>query len=71
MCSSVRVDLAYYLLYYTIISGVPMAPGKPIATKSSPTYISISWSIPAADGGSKILGYHVERKHKVGHKWIR
>lgn len=37
-------------------------PGKPEVYDVTKTSVSIRWSIPFNDGGSKIVGYVVERK---------
>lgn len=37
-------------------------PGKPEVYDVTKTSVSIRWSVPFNDGGSKIVGYVVERK---------
>lgn len=37
-------------------------------TKSS---VSLSWSRPKDDGGSRVTGYYIERKETSTDKWVR
>lgn len=49
-------------------------PGPPISPKvtdTSNSTISLSWTKPANDGGSEILGYLVECKRTDATDWIR
>ncbi|XP_072021853.1 twitchin-like isoform X7 [Amphiura filiformis] len=40
----------------------PDAPGKPVVKDVEKGYVSLSWEPPEFDGGSKILGYNVEKR---------
>lgn len=48
----------------------PSPPGKPQASDPAEDALTLSWTMPLADGGSQISGYIIERRHKGG-KWIR
>uniref|UniRef100_A0A803TKH3 Titin n=1 Tax=Anolis carolinensis TaxID=28377 RepID=A0A803TKH3_ANOCA len=48
---------------------VPGPPGTPQVIAVSKDSISISWHEPLTDGGSPILGYHIERKERNSILW--
>uniref|UniRef100_A0A3Q3JJJ9 Titin n=1 Tax=Monopterus albus TaxID=43700 RepID=A0A3Q3JJJ9_MONAL len=48
----------------------PSPPGKPQTSGISEDAVTVAWTIPLSDGGSPIIGYIIERRHKGG-KWIR
>lgn len=48
---------------------VPTKPGKPIATPISADSISLEWERPESDGGSRILGYQVEKREVGSETW--
>uniref|UniRef100_A0A8B9LRH7 Titin n=1 Tax=Astyanax mexicanus TaxID=7994 RepID=A0A8B9LRH7_ASTMX len=50
---------------------VPGQPGIPQVTAFTKDSITISWNEPSSDGGSAILGYHIERKEKNSILWQR
>lgn len=50
---------------------VPTAPGKPVATTVTKYSMVIEWEAPAKDGGSPIVGYHLERKEKNSILWTK
>uniref|UniRef100_A0A8C7YLC2 Titin n=1 Tax=Oryzias sinensis TaxID=183150 RepID=A0A8C7YLC2_9TELE len=43
---------------------VPAAPGTPITTAATKDNMVVEWKPPSNNGGSPILGYHLERKEK-------
>lgn len=49
---------------------VPESPGAPEALDMDTTWVSLHWDRPDRDGGSKILGYHLEFREPSAHKWI-
>uniref|UniRef100_A0A8C5JBW6 Titin n=1 Tax=Junco hyemalis TaxID=40217 RepID=A0A8C5JBW6_JUNHY len=50
---------------------VPGPPGTPFVTASSKDHMIVQWHEPVNDGGSKILGYHLERKDKNSILWTK
>lgn len=50
---------------------VPGQPGTPVLTSFNKDAMTLSWNEPPSDGGSPILGYHVERKEKNSILWQR
>lgn len=48
---------------------VPGQPGIPMVTSFSKDFMTLSWNEPSSDGGSAILGYHVDRKEKNSILW--
>lgn len=49
-------------IYHMFLSAFSDPPGKPEVYDVTRTSVSIKWSIPFNDGGSKIVGYVVERR---------
>lgn len=47
----------------------PGAPGKPVAYNITSDGMTIRWEAPDFDGGSPILGYHVEKKDRNSLLW--
>ena len=33
--------------------------------------MTLNWDIPKSDGGSRITGYHIEKKESMSARWIR
>lgn len=50
---------------------VPGQPGTPVVTSFNKDAMTLSWNEPSSDGGSVILGYHVDRKEKNSILWQR
>uniref|UniRef100_A0A8C6L6S3 Titin n=1 Tax=Nothobranchius furzeri TaxID=105023 RepID=A0A8C6L6S3_NOTFU len=50
---------------------VPGQPVAPVVTSFNKDSMTISWNEPSSDGGSPILGYHVDRKEKNSILWQR
>ncbi|KAI8488694.1 Titin-like [Branchiostoma belcheri] len=49
----------------------PMAPEAPKPISVTKDYVTLSWAPPAEDGGSEVLGYHVDRKDVTHTNWTR
>lgn len=47
----------------------PGPPGKPVAYNITSDGMTIRWEAPGFDGGSPILGYHVEKKDRNSLLW--
>uniref|UniRef100_A0A8C0B1U7 Titin n=1 Tax=Buteo japonicus TaxID=224669 RepID=A0A8C0B1U7_9AVES len=50
---------------------VPGPPGTPFVTAASKDHMIVEWHEPVNDGGSKVLGYHLERKDKNSILWTK
>uniref|UniRef100_A0A8C7YK98 Titin n=1 Tax=Oryzias sinensis TaxID=183150 RepID=A0A8C7YK98_9TELE len=50
---------------------VPAAPGTPITTAATKDNMVVEWKPPSNNGGSPILGYHLERKEKNSLLWSK
>ncbi|XP_058812495.1 twitchin isoform X5 [Topomyia yanbarensis] len=49
----------------------PAAPGAPAIIKVGKSFVDLSWTPPASDGGSRITGYYVERRDVGGARWVK
>lgn len=57
-----------------IFVSFPDAPGRPEVTDVTRSTVSLIWSAPVYDGGSKVVGYIIERKpvSEVGDgRWLK
>uniref|UniRef100_A0AAZ3RGX3 Fibronectin type-III domain-containing protein n=1 Tax=Oncorhynchus tshawytscha TaxID=74940 RepID=A0AAZ3RGX3_ONCTS len=50
---------------------LPSAPGTPVIQSSTKDSMVIVWEKPGSDGGSKILGYHLESKERNSLLWVK
>ncbi|XP_041794558.1 titin-like [Chelmon rostratus] len=50
---------------------VPSAPGAPFTSTVTKYSMVVEWEPPAKDGGSPIIGYHIERKEKNSILWTK
>ncbi|KAF7660448.1 hypothetical protein LDENG_00280920 [Lucifuga dentata] len=50
---------------------VPTAPGTPIVSTVTKYSMVVEWEPPTKDGGSPIIGYHLERKEKNSILWTK
>ncbi|XP_075998178.1 immunoglobulin-like and fibronectin type III domain-containing protein 1 [Genypterus blacodes] len=49
----------------------PSAPGAPRVSTVTKYSMVVEWELPAKDGGSPIIGYHLERKEKNSILWTK
>ncbi|KAF3843782.1 hypothetical protein F7725_002631 [Dissostichus mawsoni] len=49
----------------------PAAPGTPIISAATKDNMVVEWKVPTNNGGSPILGYHLERKEKNSLLWTK
>uniref|UniRef100_A0A7M4F704 Titin n=1 Tax=Crocodylus porosus TaxID=8502 RepID=A0A7M4F704_CROPO len=57
--------------YIFRVMAVPGPPGTPFVTTTSKDHMIVQWHEPVNDGGSKVLGYHLERKDKNSILWTK
>lgn len=50
---------------------VPDPPGNPEVTAITKDSMVLIWQAPKSDGGSPITNYNVERKDKIGLRWVK
>uniref|UniRef100_A0A8B9FP09 Titin n=1 Tax=Amazona collaria TaxID=241587 RepID=A0A8B9FP09_9PSIT len=50
---------------------VPGPPGTPFVTNVSKDSMVVQWNEPVSDGGSKIIGYHLECKERNSILWAK
>lgn len=68
--------ICHYTLIHVCLLLITLDPPEPPSnppevldvTKSS---VSLSWSRPKDDGGSRVTGYYIERKETSTDKWVR
>jgi Fibronectin type III domain len=63
-----KFDLVCCIMF---LSDVPSAPENLAVTETSKSFISLSWSPPASDGGTPVTGYQVERCLAGSSRWLR
>uniref|UniRef100_A0A8C0J0R4 Titin n=1 Tax=Chelonoidis abingdonii TaxID=106734 RepID=A0A8C0J0R4_CHEAB len=49
----------------------PGPPGTPQVVHATKTFMTVSWQEPVNDGGSKVIGYHLERKERSSILWTK
>ena len=54
-----------------IISDEPDAPRHLAVTDISKNSVSLTWEPPRDDGGSKVMGYYVEKRTPYSARWSR
>ena len=52
------------------ISVAPGAPRDPQTKNVFKDHLTLTWSAPEKDGGSTILGYHIERRSTTSKRWV-
>lgn len=50
---------------------VPDAPEAPTVSEINKSSATVTWQPPKKDGGSPIIGYHVERMSDISSRWIQ
>lgn len=50
---------------------VPAAPGTPFVSAVTKYSMVVEWEPPVRDGGSPVIGYHIERKEKNSILWSK
>uniref|UniRef100_A0A8C6X0J1 Titin n=2 Tax=Elapinae TaxID=42168 RepID=A0A8C6X0J1_NAJNA len=50
---------------------LPGPPGTPQVVHATKAFMIVSWQEPVNDGGSKVLGYHLERKERSSILWTK
>jgi hypothetical protein len=51
--------------------GPPGPPTMPIAESIGRNYVTLTWVPPSSDGGSKLVGYIIERRSTDDAQWIK
>uniref|UniRef100_A0A3Q2W5L4 Titin n=1 Tax=Haplochromis burtoni TaxID=8153 RepID=A0A3Q2W5L4_HAPBU len=49
----------------------PGPPSTPIVKLATKSYMLVTWNEPVSDGGSPVLGYHLERKERSSILWTK
>ena len=68
-------ELNRTLVFMSRLEGLPAPPGKPILIPgeedSQPDVVGIRWERSPHNGGSAIIGYHVEHRKMGSPHWVR
>ncbi|KAJ8687544.1 hypothetical protein QAD02_023338 [Eretmocerus hayati] len=68
-------ELTRILIFISNLEGLPSPPGKPILVPgeedSQPDVVGIRWERSSSNGGSAIIGYHVEHRKVGTPHWVR
>lgn len=65
------LQIPHALRKYKIFFRVPSKPPQPEVIEITAQFMKVIWGACHTDGGSKILGYHVERKERNAVLWSR
>uniref|UniRef100_A0A6I8R0Z2 Titin n=1 Tax=Xenopus tropicalis TaxID=8364 RepID=A0A6I8R0Z2_XENTR len=49
----------------------PGPPGTPQVAHATKAFMMVTWQIPVNDGGSRVLGYHLEKKERSSILWAK
>ena len=49
---------------------MPGVPSAPTAVDVLATSMRVVWNAPSTDGGTPVVGYHVERRSKISRHWV-
>ena len=49
---------------------MPDPPGSPETTDMDTTWVKLHWDRPLKDGGSPIIGYHIEFREPSSQRWM-
>ena len=52
-------------------SAVPDKPEAPVASDIHSDHATLTWTAPASDGGTPVIGYHLERSTNNSGRWLR
>lgn len=66
-----RFSFFVIIHFYVRSPVVPGQPGKPECVDADKDHIKIKWTAPISNGGSKIIGYDVERRDRATGRWIK
>ena len=64
------ISMTFWGLNLVCLTVAPGPPAKPTISNISKDSCTLSWQPPSNDGGSRITGYHVERRSAVSKRWV-
>uniref|UniRef100_A0A8C3FC91 Titin n=1 Tax=Chrysemys picta bellii TaxID=8478 RepID=A0A8C3FC91_CHRPI len=75
VCAENRYGRSSYAESPSVVAEYPFKPpgppGTPQVVHATKTFMSVSWQEPVNDGGSKVIGYHLERKERSSILWTK
>uniref|UniRef100_A0A8B9E765 Titin n=1 Tax=Anser cygnoides TaxID=8845 RepID=A0A8B9E765_ANSCY len=75
ICAENRYGKSTYTNSPSVVAEYPFKPpgppGTPHVVHATKTSMIVTWQIPVNDGGSRILGYHLERKERSSILWAK
>ena len=57
-------------IYLGLSTEVPGTPSAPEVSDIHGNSVNLSWQPPTQDGGTPLLGYHIERRSGSAAKWV-
>lgn len=75
VCAENRYGKSTYVETQPVVAEYPFSlpgpPGTPRVVHATKAFMIVSWQEPVNDGGSRILGYHLERKERSSILWTK
>uniref|UniRef100_A0A8C8ASV5 Titin n=1 Tax=Otus sunia TaxID=257818 RepID=A0A8C8ASV5_9STRI len=75
ICAENRYGKSTYANSPSVVAEYPFKPpgppGTPHVVHATKTFMVVTWQVPVNDGGSRVLGYHLERKERSSILWTK
>uniref|UniRef100_A0A8C3S6J0 Titin n=1 Tax=Chelydra serpentina TaxID=8475 RepID=A0A8C3S6J0_CHESE len=75
VCAENRYGRSTYVESPSVVAEYPFKPpgppGTPQVVHATKTFMTVIWQEPVNDGGSKVIGYHLERKERSSILWTK
>uniref|UniRef100_A0A8B9ZFJ8 Titin n=1 Tax=Anas platyrhynchos TaxID=8839 RepID=A0A8B9ZFJ8_ANAPL len=75
ICAENRYGKSTYTNSPSVVAEYPFKPpgppGTPHVVHATKTSMIVTWQVPVNDGGSRVLGYHLERKERSSILWAK
>uniref|UniRef100_A0A8D0FRM1 Titin n=1 Tax=Strix occidentalis caurina TaxID=311401 RepID=A0A8D0FRM1_STROC len=75
ICAENRYGKSTYTNSPSVVAEYPFKPpgppGTPHVVHATKTFMVVTWQVPVNDGGSRVLGYHLECKERSSILWTK
>uniref|UniRef100_A0A8B9IWD9 Titin n=2 Tax=Amazona TaxID=12929 RepID=A0A8B9IWD9_9PSIT len=75
ICAENRYGKSTYTNSSSVVAEYPFKPpgppGTPHVAHATKAFMIVTWQVPVNDGGSRVLGYHLERKERSSILWTK